>query len=102
MHRRGFLRQPAANLPGVSPREERKRYLTIVLLSAPGAAILWFVFHAVYENMSAAERAVGYVDATTQTGIFLGFAAMVGGTVLLAAIAVWSGVGYLRSLRRDR
>ena len=86
----------------MSPRDERNRYLTIFLLSAPGAAIVWFVFHVVYENMSAAERAVGYVDATTQTGVFLGFAAMVGGTVILAAIAVWSGAGYLRLMRRDR
>jgi hypothetical protein len=86
----------------VSPREERNRYLTIFLLSAPAAAIVWFVFHGVYENLSAAERAVGYVDSTTQIGIDLGYATMVGGTLILAAIALWSGVGYVRSMRRDR
>lgn len=86
----------------MSPREQRNRYLTIFLLSAPGAAIVWFVFYVVYQNMLAAERVVGYVDSTTQMGIFLGFAAMVGGTVVLAAIAVWSGIGYLRLMRRDR
>jgi hypothetical protein len=86
----------------VSPRDERNRYLTIFLLSAPGAAIVWIVFHGVYESMSAAERAVGYVDSMTQTGIDLGYAAMVGGTLILAAIALWSGVGYLRLMRRDR
>jgi hypothetical protein len=86
----------------VSPREERNRYLTIFLLSAPGAAIVWFVFHTVYVNMSAAQRAVGYVDSVTQTGIDLGYVAMVGGTLVLAAIALWSGLGYLRSMHRDR
>jgi hypothetical protein len=86
----------------VSPHDDRNRYLTIFTLSAPGAAIVWFVFHTVYENMSAAEKAIGYVDSTTQIGIYLGFATMVGGTVVLAAIALWSGVAYLRLMRRDR
>jgi hypothetical protein len=86
----------------VSPREERNRYLTIFLLSAPSAAIVWLVFHGVYVNMSAAQRAVGYVDSTTQIGIGLGYTAMIGGTLILAAIALWSGIGYLRSMRRDR
>lgn len=98
----GFLRRPAANLPGVNPREERKRYLTIFLLSAPGAAIVWFVFHTVYQNMSAAERAVGYVDSTTQMGIVLGYVTMVGGTLVLAGIALWSGMRYLRLMGRSR
>lgn len=84
----------------VRRHNERSRYLTIFVLSAPGAAIVWFVFHAVYENMSAAEKAVGYVDSTTQIGIDLGYVVMVGGTLILAAIAVWSGLAYLRLLRR--
>lgn len=78
------------------------RHLTIFLLAAPGAAIVWFVFHAVYENLTAAERAVGYVDSLTQIGIGLGYVAMVGGTLALAAIALWSAVAYIRLVLRDR
>jgi len=83
-------------------REDRNRYLAIFLLSAPGAAIVWFVFHSVYVNLSASEKAVGYVDSLTQMGIDLGYVAMIGGTLVLVAIAGWSAVAYLRSLRRDR
>jgi hypothetical protein len=86
----------------VRHREERARHLTIFLLAAPGAVIVWFVFHAVYANLSAAEKAVGYVDSMTQIGIDLGYVAMVGGTLILAAIAVWSGVAYLLLMLRDR
>ncbi len=81
-------------------REERNRYLTIFLLAAPGAAMVWFVFHAVYANLSATEKAVGYVDSVTQVGIDLGYVAMVGGTLVLAGIAAWSAIAYLRLLRR--
>jgi len=83
-------------------REDRNRYLTIFLLSAPSAAIVWFVFHAVYVNLNASEKAVGYVDPVTQTGIDLGYVVMIGGTLVLLAIAVWSAVAYLRSLRPHR
>ncbi len=82
--------------------EERNRYLTIFAFSAPGAAIVWYVFHAVYENLSASEKAVGYVDSMTQMGINLGYAVMVGGTLLLAGIAVWSVLAYLRLILRRR
>lgn len=87
---------------GVDRRDERNRYLTIFVLSAPGAAMVWFVFHAVYENMSAAEQAVRYVDSMTQMGIDLGYVVMVGGTIALAGVALWSGIAYLRLLRRNR
>ena len=83
-------------------RDERNRYLTIFVLSAPGAAVVWFVFHAVFENMTAAERAVGYVDSMTQMGIYLGYVVMVGGTIGLAGVALWSGIAYLRLLRGNR
>jgi hypothetical protein len=86
----------------VNSGDERTRHLTIFLLASPGAAIVWFVFHAVYENLSAVEKAVGYVDSLTQIGIDLGYVAMVGGTLVLAAIAVWSGLAYVRLLLRDR
>jgi hypothetical protein len=86
----------------VNHREERNRYLTIFLLTAPGAAVVWYVFHAVYENLSATEKAIGYVDPLTQIGISLGYVAMIGGTLVLAAIAGWSAIAYLRLLRRDR
>jgi hypothetical protein len=87
---------------GVNGREERNRRLVIFLLAAPGAAIVWFVFHAVYVNLSESEKAVGYVDSMTQMGIDLGYVAMVGGTLVLAAVAIWSGIGYLRLILRDR
>jgi hypothetical protein len=92
----------APKLPSVNSREERSRRLTIFLLAAPGAAIVWYVFHAVYVNLSESEKAVGYVDSMTQTGIDLGYVAMVGGTLVLAGIALWSGIGYLRLVLRKR
>ena len=42
-------------------REERARRLTIFLLATPAAAICWFVFHALYEDLTAAEKAVASV-----------------------------------------
>ena len=87
----------------VNRREERNRYLTIAALSAPAAAIVWYVFHGVYENLSQTEKAAGYVDPLTQTGIYLGYCAMVGGTLILASIAAWSTLQWLRLfLRRNR
>jgi hypothetical protein len=87
---------------GVNSHEERNRYLTIFLFAAPGAAIVWYVFHAVYENLSATEKAVGYVDPLTQMGIDLGYVVMVGGTLVLAGIALWSAIGYVRLVLRGR
>ena len=81
---------------------ERKRYLTIFLFAGSGAAIVWYVFHSVYENLSASEKAVGYVDSVTQIGIDLGYVVMVGGTLVLATIAVWSAVAYIRLVLRGR
>ncbi|MGC9990880.1 MAG: hypothetical protein ABSD52_00610 [Candidatus Cybelea sp.] len=79
-------------------KELLQRYLTMLALSAPGAAIVWFVFHGVYENLSISEKAIGYVDPMTQTGITLGYFVMIGGTVILAAIAAWSAIQLLRLL----
>ena len=90
----------AANLLAVNRREERNRYLAILLFAAPGAAIVWYVFHAVYVDLSASEKAVGYVDSMTQAGIDFGYVAMIGGTLLLAAIAAWAAFQLLRLLIR--
>jgi hypothetical protein len=86
----------------VNRREERSRYLTIFLVTAPGSAAVWFVFHGVYESLTASEKAVGYVDPLTQIFIGLGYVAMIGGTLVLGAIAAWSGIKYLRLIARDR
>ncbi len=84
-------------------REERNRRLAIALLAAAGAIILWIVFRGVYRNLSISENAVGYVEPSTQGGIYFGYAVMLGGTVILAVIAAWSTIQYLRSLiGRDR
>lgn len=83
-------------------RDERNRHLAIFLFSAFGAAIVWYVFHAAYENLTATEKAVGYVDSMTQMGIDLGYVAMIGGTLVLAGIAIWSAVTYVRLSLRDR
>ncbi|HEY1868834.1 MAG TPA: hypothetical protein VGG70_11110 [Candidatus Cybelea sp.] len=81
-------------------RERRTRYLVIFLAAAPGAVIVYFVFHAVYENLSVSETAVGYVDALTQAGIDFGYVVMVGGTLALAAVAAWALYRYLRIVLR--
>jgi hypothetical protein len=83
-------------------RQQRNRYLTIFCLSAPAAAIVWFVFRGVDQDLTRAVRAVGYVDSMTQMGIALGYVAMVGGTLIFASIAAWSLFAYLRLLLRDR
>ncbi|HYL27880.1 MAG TPA: hypothetical protein VEW74_08590 [Candidatus Nitrosotalea sp.] len=83
-------------------RDARTRHLVIFLTAAPAAAICWFVFHAVYQSLTLSVKAVGYVDSTTQIGIALGYAVMVGGTLLLAIVALRSGITYLLLLRRNR
>jgi hypothetical protein len=86
----------------VNPREERNRYLITFALSAPAAAIVWYVFHGVYEDLTQTEKAVGYVDPLTQTGIYLGYVVMVGGTLIFAAIALWAAIRWLRLLLSSR
>ncbi|MGB8967003.1 MAG: hypothetical protein WCB99_15315 [Candidatus Cybelea sp.] len=81
-------------------KAELNRYLTIFALAAPGAAIVWFVFHGVYLSLSESERVVGYVEPLTQAGIDLGYFAMVGGTLVLTVIAAWSGFHSIRLLLR--
>lgn len=83
-------------------QELLRHYLSILVLSAPAAAIVWFVFHGVYENLTISEKAVGYVDPMTQMLITLGYCAMVGGTVALASIAAWSAFQLVRLLLARR
>ncbi|HEY1428062.1 MAG TPA: hypothetical protein VGF18_00685 [Candidatus Tumulicola sp.] len=71
---------------------ELNRYLIIFALSAPAAIAVWFVFHGVFENLSATERATGYVDSITQMGIYLGYVGMFGGTLVFAVLALWAAV----------
>lgn len=84
----------------VMDSERRSRYLIIFLVTAPGAAIVWFVFHAVYVNLTISEGAVGYVDALTQAGIDFGYIVMVGGTLALGAVAAWALYRYIRLVLR--
>ncbi|HXO17384.1 MAG TPA: hypothetical protein VN909_04365 [Candidatus Dormibacteraeota bacterium] len=79
-------------------RDDRNRRLAIALLAAGGAAIVWYVFHGVYTSLTVSANAVGYVDPMTQAGIDFGYAVMIGGTLSLAAIAVWSAIQYFRLL----
>lgn len=74
----------------MAARDELKRHLLIVALAAPGAAIVWWIFHGVYEDLTISAKAVGYVDSMTQAGIDFGYLVMIGGTVLLAAVALRS------------
>lgn len=69
---------------------ELVRYVTICALSAPAAVAVWFVFHGVFETLTATERATGYIDSITQMGIYLGYAGMVGGTLVFAGLATWA------------
>jgi hypothetical protein len=89
--------ESAAN---VMDGERRTRYLVIFLAAAPGAVICWFVFHAVYADLTVSAAAVGYVDALTQAGITFGYVVMIGGTIALAAVAVWALYRYIRVILR--
>ncbi|HEY1654915.1 MAG TPA: hypothetical protein VGF86_07375 [Candidatus Tumulicola sp.] len=71
-------------------RTDVNRYLTIFALSAPSAVAIWWIFHGVYAGLTQTESAMGYVDSTTQMGIYLGYVAMVGGTLAFGAIAAWA------------
>lgn len=73
-------------------RTEVNRYLIIFALSAPAAAAVWYVFHGVFATLGQTEIAMGYVDPTTQMGIDLGYVAMVGGSLIFGAIALWAAI----------
>lgn len=69
-----------------------RRYLIICALATPTAVAVWLVFHGVFATLTRTEAAMGYVDSTTQIGIYLGYVSMVGGTAIFAGIAAWAGV----------
>ena len=69
-----------------------QRYTIIFAVAAPTSIVTWLIFHAVYVNLSLSEAAMGYVDPLTKMGIALGYLAMVGGTLVFAAIALWAGI----------
>lgn len=91
-------RVAGGEVPVVNSNDGRNRYLVVAVLAAAGAALVWYIFHGVYQNLTISENAVGYVDPMTQGGIYFGYAIMVGGTLTLAAIAVWSAYRYVRLL----
>ncbi len=86
-------------------RFDVNRYLTIFALSAPTAVAMWLIFHGVFATLTRTESAMGYVDSTTQMGIYLGYVAMVGGTLVFAAIAAWAAykaaVAWSRGRRKE-
>jgi hypothetical protein len=86
----------------VKRQEDLNYHLTMLVLTAPAAALVWFVFHAVYADLSRGEKAVGYVDPMMQTGILLGYYTMIGGTIVLGAFAAWSAIQSLRLLLKRR
>lgn len=73
-----------------------QRYVVIFALTAPASVATWLVFHSVFVNLSRTEAVVGYVDPVTQMGIDLGYLAMIAGTAVFGAIALWAAVQALR------
>ena len=69
-----------------------QRYLIIFGLSAPSAIVVWAIFHGVFATLTKTEEAMGYIDPLTQMGIYLGYVAMVGGTLVFAGIAAWAAI----------
>jgi hypothetical protein len=94
----GLFGAPRRSSVFVNRQKPFQHYLTMLILTAPAAAIVWFVFHGVYETLSISVKAVGYVYPMTQMGITLGYCVMIGGTVVLGGIAAWSAFQLLRLL----
>jgi hypothetical protein len=69
-----------------------QRYLIIFALTAPSAVVVWSIFRGVFTTLTRTEAAMGYVDPLTQMGIYLGYVAMFGGTLVFAGIAAWAAV----------
>jgi hypothetical protein len=72
-------------------RGEIARNLTIFALCAPTAVLVWVVFHLIYTDLTITSKAVGYVDSGMAMLIAMGYIAMVGGTIVFAGIAAWTG-----------
>jgi hypothetical protein len=84
---------------GRGNRDEVRRYLTIFCGTAPTAVVVYLIFHAVYTNLQITSQAVGDVDPGTKIGLAMGYVAMVGGTGVFAALALWSGYHLIRAWR---
>ncbi|MBV9233494.1 MAG: hypothetical protein JO030_05575 [Candidatus Eremiobacteraeota bacterium] len=82
------------------PRSEILWRLGVALASGIGALVLWAVFRSVSFNLGESERAVGYVEPMTQAGILFGNLAMIGGSIVLGIVALWSAIGCIRLLLR--
>lgn len=82
---------------GGDNRDEIKRYLTVFCATAPAAVVVYLIFHAVYTNIAITAQAVGQVDSGTKIGLAMGYVAMVGGTAIFAAFAIWSGYHLVRA-----
>ena len=73
-----------------------QRYVVIFAMTAPASVVTWLVFHGVFVNLSRTEAIMGYVDPITQMGIDLGYIAMIAGTAVFGAIALWAAIQALR------
>lgn len=71
-------------------RDELRRHAAIAAFALSTAAIIAFIFKGVYENLTATTQAVGYVEPSTQSGIYFGYFVMLVGIVALGAIGLWS------------
>jgi hypothetical protein len=83
-------------------RAELNRNLIICAWTAPAAVVIYLIFHAVYTNIFETAKAVGQIDASTTTGLAMGWVVMVGGTGVFAVIAIVAGVRALRAWSRLR
>ncbi len=81
-------------------RDELRRNGAVAALSLLGALVLGLIFRSVYEDLSVSERAVGYVDPTTQSGIYFGYFAMLAGIAVLAVMGIWAAVKCVLLLAR--
>ena len=61
--------------------------LAIRLSPAPAAAIVWYIFHGVYEDLRHIGEGRGYVDGMTQARIDFGYAVIGSATLILAVVA---------------
>jgi hypothetical protein len=87
---------------GSADRADLNRNLIICAWTAPAAVVIYLIFHAVYTNIFETAKAVGQIDSSTTIGLSMGWVAMVGGTGVLAVIAIVAGIRALRAWSRLR
>jgi hypothetical protein len=83
-------------------REQAVRYLVIFACAAISAILVWVVFRSVYSGLTQAAAAVGYVDSGAQIGIAFSYLMMVGGTGVLAIVALWAAIKLLTTWWRAK